>query len=245
MESRRSALDIALLALLSLAVAVAAILRVHYLVQLLTSTSSTGYFDLTDSRIATLSVKLPGIVRYAASTLLQLGGMVGIGFVLLARRRVRLVGSAIACAALALAEIDRVVLALPGQPRSAVWFNLPFTHGFPSDALQAALGLLVATGLFLAFSGRFSANWSAVLLPILVASAALQGWMIAMALRTMEIYRLMSYTWYYGRYLELARSVALSLGLLLFDLALVLLVLRALRRGSFHTPAEVLTPAAE
>ena len=230
----RSRRDLAILVFLSLAVAVTAVPQTIYFFQLLGG--SIGYAPVLSSVFATFSMRLPGILHFAFFALLQLAGMVGVGRALLARRTVSPLWLTVSAIALVLVELDRFVLgfSIPDLhlPRNLVWFHLLRTHGTMYDSLQAAAGVFAAVLLVLLVRRVQPRGWMHALFAVLAASIFLQGWLIAADLRFLRVAPLMSHTFATVYAAFKPQSIALSAGVILFDLALALLALRNRKRAS-------------
>jgi len=185
MNGRRSATDLITIVLLFLAVAITATAQVDYVSRLF----ALGYFHAGPSwySFPLIPPYAPFLAfsRLSIGALLQFAGMVGIGIFVLARRRDRLAWLALSCIALALVEVDRVQFAVRERNSRDFWIDIERSQGAIPDSMQAMLGILVAVLLFLLLTGWIRAQWPALaLLPLLVASAALQGRMVSSRMST-------------------------------------------------------------
>lgn len=239
MQRRR--LDIVVLVLLSLAIAITAAPQTVYFIQLLGNRLplNVGFFPIFSSRLATFSLRLPGILHFAFFALLQLAGMAGVGRALLARRNATPLWLTASAIALVLVELDRFVLGFSlgdmGLSHSLRWLSLLRSHGTLFDTLQAAAGIVAVALLVLLVRRVLPRGWTALLLAVLAVSAFLQGWLIVSDLRFLRIAPLMSHTFASVYAAFKTQTIALSAGVVLFDLALALLVIRIGKRASPHT----------
>jgi hypothetical protein len=239
MERRR--LDIPVLVLLALAVAVTAVMQTIYLFQLVLNHMpvGAGFFGGLDSRISSIDARGPGSLHFAFFALLQLAGMAGIGHALLARRTVSPLWLTASGIALVAVELDRFVLGFSlgdmGLSHSLRWLSLLRSHGTLFDTLQAAAGIVAVALLVLLVRRVLPRGWMSVLFVVLAASIFLQGWLVAADLRYLRVAPMMSVTFAADYAAFRTQAIALSAGVVLFNVALALLALRSGKNASPRT----------
>ena len=179
------------------------------------------------------------MLHFAFFALLQLAGMVGVGRALLARRTVSPLWLTASVIALVAVELDRFVLGFSlgdlGLSRSLRWFNILRTHGTLYDSLQAAAGVLAVVLLVLLVRRVLPRGWMPALFTVLAASVFLQGWLVAADLRFLRVAPMMSVTFAMEFAALKPQAIALSAGVIFFDIALALLALRNVKRASPST----------